>query len=412
MEGQDTGTKTKEMTASEIISSVATETKASTTKMNWTKIGIITLIIAAIILVIVLVMILTKPKVTQEMFNITYSLELENGTVLESNTKEFAKGTIASTLGFVTNKLDEELGILNKGDSKTIELEAQDAYGEYDESKAYIYERITRENRSMEVNRTNWITKNDFVNTFDEQPELNKSYQVEGAPWPYKVLELNESHVKLSQESTLNQEIPFGVFSYKVIEITTEKIKLRLEGNDAVIPTINGNMEIKFTENEIITTLTPEIGQEVQLENLPKARVTGMNSTHLFLDANHPHAGKKIIIKITLIGKKTVKEQDITGFVTCLDRAGFKIYGANWCGWTKKLVNEFGGFDIVESIYIECTEQQQLCNEKRISGYPTILIKDQPYEGERTFEGFERATGCRAPTQQKPATGVAPPGSC
>lgn len=299
MEGQDTETKA-EMTANEVISSVTKETKTSTTKINWTKIGIIALIIAAIILVIVLVLILTKPKVTQEMFNITYSLELENGTILESGTKEFAKGTIASTLGFKTSKLDEELGNLTQGETKTIALDAKDAYGEYDNTKIYNYERVNREDRTTELNRTSWITIDDFKEAFDEEPQLDKTYEIEGAPWPYKVLELNETYVKLSQEPTLNQEIPFGFFTYKVIGLTEDKITLKLEGNDTVIPTENGNIEIKLTETEIITTLTPEIGQEVQLENLPKARVTGMNSTHLFLDANHPYAGKKVTVKIIL----------------------------------------------------------------------------------------------------------------
>ena len=389
-------------------------------KTNWTKIGIIALIIAAIALFIVIILIAIKPSIsgffvkqqTIEIYNLTYSLELENGTIISQETENFEKGMVASSLGFLTNKLDKELTNLSKGETRTIVLEAKDAFGEYDYSKVFNYERIKKENRTIEINRTNWIAINDFKETFGEEPKPNKTYELEGAPWPYKVIEKNETHVKISQEPSLNQEIPFGFFVYKVIEITELKIKLKVFGNETVIPTRNGNIEIKLTENEIIYTLTPEIGKEVSLEDLPKARVTGMNSTHLLLDANHPYAGQKVIVKITLIEKKTAKKENgITGFVTCLERAGFRIYGANWCGWTRKLVDEFGGFDVVKPIYIECTEQQRLCNEKGIRGYPTILIKDKPYIGERTFEGFEKATGCKAP-RQRPASSNVSIGSC
>ncbi|MEM2954813.1 MAG: hypothetical protein QW625_02600 [Candidatus Nanoarchaeia archaeon] len=271
--------------------------------------GIIIFIIAIMALAIVLVLIFTKhaPTATKEMLNITYSIELENGTLIDSGTKEFTQGEIGLMLGFKTTELDKELesergGITGMaiGETKTITLDAKDAYGEYDNNKIYNYERVSKESRTIEFNRTNWITINDFKQAFDEEPQLDKTYEIEGAPWPYKVVDKNNSHVKLSQEPSLNQEIPFGIFTYKVIEITAEKIKLKLQGNDTTIPTENGNIEIKLTETEIITTLTPEIGQEVSLENLPKARVTGMNETHLFLDANHPYAGKKITVKLIL----------------------------------------------------------------------------------------------------------------
>jgi hypothetical protein len=130
-------------------------------------------------------------------------------------------------------------------------------------------------------------------------------------PWPYKVIELNATHAKLSQEATLNKEIPIGVLgTYRVIELTNDKIKIKLFGNDTIIPTASGDYIINFTENEVITTLVAQLGQEVELGDLPKARVTGMNATHIFLDANNQYAGKTITMQLTLLEKKTEK---ITG---------------------------------------------------------------------------------------------------
>ncbi len=90
--------------------------------------------------------------------------------------------------------------------------------------------------------------------------------------------------------------------------------------------------------------------------------------------------------------------EKIKTFVTCLSGKDFKIYGANWCGWTKRLVvDTFGGFDIVEPIYIECTEEEEICLQEEVTGYPTIKLSGELYQGARTFEGISEATGCEAP---------------
>ncbi|MGB9708288.1 MAG: hypothetical protein ACPLXC_03140 [Candidatus Pacearchaeota archaeon] len=302
--------------------------------INWTRVGIIALIVAVIALIIVLVIIFAKqgPTTTKEMLNLTYSLETENGTAISSGTSEFEKGTVASSFNLASDKLDSELETMAIGESKTITLDAKDAYGEYDSTKTFTYERITRENRSMEMNRTSWLAIQDFTDAFNEQPELNKTYEITDYPWPFKVLEKNETHVKLSQEATKSQEIPFGFFKYKVESVTEDKITLKLYGNDTVIPAPNGNFEVKFTETEIITTITPTIGQEVELGNFPKARVTEMNATHLFLDANAPYAGQKIIAKITVNDIKKVKTKGMTGAVVKVPNAPtLQVFIMSYC---------------------------------------------------------------------------------
>ena len=92
-----------------------------------------------------------------------------------------------------------------------------------------------------------------------------------------------------------------------------------------------------------------------------------------------------------------ISSEELTKFVECLDQNELLIYGANWCGWTQKLVEMLGGFDMVKPIYIECVEQEQLCQEKGISGFPTIFIKGEKYEGPRTFKDLSAATSCPMP---------------
>ncbi|MDP1538881.1 MAG: hypothetical protein Q8M00_02515 [bacterium] len=95
--------------------------------------------------------------------------------------------------------------------------------------------------------------------------------------------------------------------------------------------------------------------------------------------------------------QSSVPQEELNEFVGCLARANLVIYGANRCGWTQRLVTMLGGWETIKPIYVECTEESELCQEKEIAGYPTILINGKQYQGDRTFEGFSEATGCQAP---------------
>ncbi len=81
-------------------------------------------------------------------------------------------------------------------------------------------------------------------------------------------------------------------------------------------------------------------------------------------------------------------------FVACLSNQSFKIFGADWCPYCESLVGMFGGYDSVDPIYVECTEEEALCEENNITAYPTIVLGDKEYEGERTLEAFASATQC------------------
>jgi len=88
----------------------------------------------------------------------------------------------------------------------------------------------------------------------------------------------------------------------------------------------------------------------------------------------------------------------ITEFSGCLAEKGVKIYGADWCGWTKKFVIEtLGGADTIAPIYVECTTEADECSEAGVTGYPTTQINGETYTGARTIEGLAQATGCIAP---------------
>jgi len=95
----------------------------------------------------------------------------------------------------------------------------------------------------------------------------------------------------------------------------------------------------------------------------------------------------------------TYPTEELQKFVDCLNEAGLKIYGAKWCPHCQNLVNMLGGYDVVEKIYVECTEQQEVCDSEGVTAYPTIKINGEEYMGARTFEGLSKATGCPVPAE-------------
>lgn len=86
---------------------------------------------------------------------------------------------------------------------------------------------------------------------------------------------------------------------------------------------------------------------------------------------------------------------EMESFVNCLDDKNVTIYGSSWCPYCTDLVEDFGGYDIVDPIYVECTEEGEICGEEQKTTYvPEIQIKGEVYEGPRSFEGFTEKTGC------------------
>ncbi len=107
-----------------------------------------------------------------------------------------------------------------------------------------------------------------------------------------------------------------------------------------------------------------------------------------------------------------IDPQEMKNFVSCLEEQEFVVYGASWCGFSVQVIEMFGGKEAIDPIYVECTEQEELCREKEISGYPTVMINDQPYQGERSLTGFAEQTECLAPEGAEDVSGGNPDTGC
>jgi len=89
------------------------------------------------------------------------------------------------------------------------------------------------------------------------------------------------------------------------------------------------------------------------------------------------------------------RPENFDEFINCLSEHEMLIYGADWCGYTNQLVDLLGGFEMIDQIYVECTQEEDLCREAQITGYPTIRFSGEDYNGPRTLEGLAEVTGCQ-----------------
>ena len=139
-----------------------------------------------------------------------------------------------------------------------------------------------------------------------------------------------------------------------------------------------------------------ELCQEEGIESYPTWKING-----------EIHRGMKEIQEIsqltgceyeskedeTVSEPETDKEMDEQ--ISCLKDEGVVIYGAEWCPYCTELAESFGGYDVVDPIWVECTEEQQRCEEEMIdSGVPEIQIEGEKYEGQRNPEAIGEAAGC------------------
>ncbi len=89
------------------------------------------------------------------------------------------------------------------------------------------------------------------------------------------------------------------------------------------------------------------------------------------------------------------EEKDIEDLVSCLKEGELVIYGLKTCPACAQLVASFGGEEFVESIYIECMEDREKCEEEKTTGYvPEIRIKGELYQGSRDLSSLAKATDC------------------
>jgi FKBP-type peptidyl-prolyl cis-trans isomerase 2 len=238
---------------------------------------------------------------------IEYTIKLENGIVISENVSNFTSGKFASSFGLISESLDDSINQLSKGQSTSITLDAEDAFGKYDKSLVIVQNRTQVIPRVSEINRTIEVPLEQIKEAFGEDPVEGKTYNITGAPFSYKILKIKEDVVTLSQEIEVGALIPVdeAVFA-SITAVSDDKIKILYSTEEQTIDSALGNISVTVDDDNIYFTTNPVLGR------IDAYRITilSFNETSIVIDTNIPYAGEKIIVEakvIDVIEKKITK---------------------------------------------------------------------------------------------------------
>ena len=78
----------------------------------------------------------------------------------------------------------------------------------------------------------------------------------------------------------------------------------------------------------------------------------------------------------------------------CLTEKGATMYGAEWCGHCQNQKEMFGD-DFKYINYVDCEENREQCSrECPKCGYPTWIINNKQYPGEKSLSELKSLTNC------------------
>ena len=101
-----------------------------------------------------------------------------------------------------------------------------------------------------------------------------------------------------------------------------------------------------------------------------------------------------LVTGIFLVSKPPKVNPALDAFAKCLSEKKFTMYGAYWCPHCQAQKKLFGdSFQYVPNV--ECTQQIDLCLEKKIEGYPTWIASDGArFSGQLSLEKISEITQC------------------
>ena len=353
-------------------------------KLNKKRIAILVIILAIIAIVVLSALgILKLPESGVEILTIDYKI-YDGENLLEEDTGEFTSELVFSGFGFQNSKIDEEMRGIAVGEEKTITLEPVDAYGEYDDTLVNEVNRTEKMERKSELNRTTELTIERFKEIFNEEPILDKEYELPGVVWPYKVTEVDEQEqmTKVQAQAKSGDEIPSGITGIKrvVTIVTTETITTMLQGERQIMPLDSGELEIYLDDIYLYFKMNPYTNKQVTIGEYT-GFVTELTEEKITIDGNHPYAGKTITIEVKLVknekGAASSTKKEIPGAPT------MQVFIMSYCPYgvqmLKGLLPVWKEFDDVANIELRFVGYTMHGQKEENENYRIICIREEQY---------------------------------
>ncbi len=93
--------------------------------------------------------------------------------------------------------------------------------------------------------------------------------------------------------------------------------------------------------------------------------------------------------------EESLTNNDMVALVDCLKESNVVIYGNKSCPACASLAESFGGYNAIDGLYVECTEERERCTDEKETNYvPEIQIKGDVYSGGRAPSQLAAAVEC------------------
>jgi FKBP-type peptidyl-prolyl cis-trans isomerase 2 len=203
---------------------------------------------------------------------VNYSSKILGGEEFERKTIKFRVG-----MGTAFRGIEKAVLGMKRGGKKTIEVSAEDGYGEFDAKK------VTKIPRDRNMPRQKKISLAKFKKSIKKEPVEGKRYSLRGFRWPIKVSKVENGKVLLDLAPEKEIKIPAPI-GYALVSFDDKKIK-----------------------TSIVTGA--KIGDQLTTNNGQNAKVVALDDQNITLDFNHPLVGKRLtfdFVVAELVKKATV----------------------------------------------------------------------------------------------------------
>lgn len=344
---------------------------------------IILVVILAIIVIAALAYfgVLKLPNQGSEIVTISYSIYADD-IMIEQDEAGFTSGFVSSGLNFKSSVIDEEIKSMAVGEEKTIILEPSEAYGEYNSALVHEINRTEKMERKTELNKTTELTVDRFKEIFEEEPIVDKEYELPGVVWKYKVTKVDNENVKVDAQAKIGDEIPSGITGIQriVTSVTSEKIMTMLQGERQELPLDAGILVIYLDNVYLYFRMDPYTDRPVTIGEYI-GYVTKLTDDKIIINENHLYAGKTIKVEFKLISKEKgsslVKKQKIPGAPT------MQIFIMSYCPYgiqmLKGLLPVWKEFDDVANIELRFVGYTMHGQKEEEENYRMICIREEQY---------------------------------
>lgn len=202
---------------------------------------------------------------------VEYTGKYTSGEVFDSGVFDFVAGSDQVIKGF-----DDAVMGMRVGEEKTVTIPPEKAYGERDPSQVLLMPVFSVLEKKLGV------TKEQFENEFQEQPEVGKRYETGDGAFPVEVTDIDGENVSLgwlveSDDNIADMWVPGAPWTLKKIsENETAMVFERKVIDGMTVVTSMGPKEVSIINGQILIDMNHLLAGETLVFTIKLLDVTGL----------------------------------------------------------------------------------------------------------------------------------------